>query len=208
MTLQLHESAINNLAFDALAGRTVYEDKVQAAVKNALGHLPDKFKGDEDGKPWAITFAARQPISVTFADNGFKIIINGVKFYKGDDHCDDTTVSASYKIENTPEGFKAIRQGPVEVTPANEAASTGGTQEITRILLKKRFEKILDPEFLGKGIELSGRWKRAGKLMPIQVECRDGWLVLAWKRAPAGPKVAAAKAAATKVAVAKVAVAK
>ena len=193
MTLQLHESAINNLAFDALAGRTVYEDKVQAAVKNALGHLPDKFKGDDDGKPWAITFAARQPVSVTFADDGFKIIINGVKFYKGTDHCDDTTVSASYKIENTPEGFKAIRQGPVEVTPANEAASTGGTQEITRILLKKRFEKILEPEFLGKGIELSGRWKQAGKLVPIQVECRDGWLVLAWRRAPAEPKTAVAK---------------
>ena len=32
MTLRLHESAINNLAFDALAGRTVYEEKVQAAV--------------------------------------------------------------------------------------------------------------------------------------------------------------------------------
>ena len=37
MTLRLHESAINNLAFDALAGRTVYEEKVQAAVTDAAG---------------------------------------------------------------------------------------------------------------------------------------------------------------------------
>jgi len=65
MSLRLHESAINNLAFDALAGRTVYEEKVQAAVTDALGHLPEKMKGDEDGRPWAITFAPRQPISVT-----------------------------------------------------------------------------------------------------------------------------------------------
>ena len=41
MTLRLHESTINNLAFDALAGRTIYEEKVQAAVRR-LGHLPEK----------------------------------------------------------------------------------------------------------------------------------------------------------------------
>ena len=51
MTLQLHESAINNLAFDALAGRTIYEDKVQAAVKNALGHLPESSRGTTTASP-------------------------------------------------------------------------------------------------------------------------------------------------------------
>ena len=81
MTLRLHESAVNNLAFDALAGRTIYEEKVQTAVTDALGHLPEKMKGDEDGKPWAITFANRQPLSVSFADDGFKITIRGVKYY-------------------------------------------------------------------------------------------------------------------------------
>ena len=114
MTLQLHESAINNLAFDALAGRTIYEEKVQATAKDVLGHLPDKLKGDKDGKPWTITFAAREPVAVTFADDGFKITINGVRFYKGKDYCDATTIWASYKIKKTPEGFKAIRQGRVK----------------------------------------------------------------------------------------------
>ena len=49
MSLRLHESAVNNLCFDALAGRTVYEEKVQAMVTHALGYLPEKIKGDEDG---------------------------------------------------------------------------------------------------------------------------------------------------------------
>jgi hypothetical protein len=208
MKLQLHESAINNLAFDALAGRTVYEEKVQATAKKTLGKLPERLKGDEDGKPWAITFAPRQPVEVTLADNGFKVTINGVKFYKGNDYCDATTVSARYKIENAPEGFKAIRQGPVTVTPAGENPDTGATQTATRILLKKRFEKIFEPEFVGKGLELSGRWKAAGKLMPIQVECRDGWVVLGWKRAAPASKAAVRKPAKPNVAIAKVAKAK
>jgi hypothetical protein len=193
MTLRLHESAINNLAFDALAGRTVYEEKVQAAVTDALGHLPEKLKGDEDGKPWAITFAARQPVSVTFADDGFTVIIHGVKYYKGDEYCDATNVSAVYKIEKSPKGFKAVRQGSVTVIASDKVPDTGGKQTTARALLKRRFEKVFEPEFLGEGLELSGKWKAVGKLLPIQVECRDGWLVIAWKRAAAGPTVAVAK---------------
>ena len=118
MTLRLHESMINNLAFDALAGRTIYEEKVQATAVDLLGHLPDKMKGDEDGKPWAITFAPRQPISVTFADDGFRVTIRGVKYFKGSDAHPAMNVSAAYKIEKSPEGdFRAVRQGGIEAFP-------------------------------------------------------------------------------------------
>lgn len=198
VTLRLHESAINNLAFDALAGRTIYEEKVQAAVTDSLGHLPEKMKGDEDGKPWAITFAPRQPISVTFIDDSFKVTIRGVRFCKGNDiHPVPMNVSAVYKIEKTPKGFKVVRQGAIEVIPPDFVPGSGqqidAKRQIIRILLEKRFAKVFAPEFLGEGLELSGKWKAAGKLAPIQVECRDGWLVIAWKRAPAEPKVAATK---------------
>ena len=197
MTLRVHESAINNLAFDALAGRTVHEEKLQAAVTDALGHLPEKMKGDEDGRPWAITFATRQPISVTFADDGFKITLRGVKYYKGNEAHPAMNVSAVYKIEKSPNGFKAVRQGKIEVIPPDFVPGSGqqidAKRTIIRTLLEKRFAKVFEPEILGEGLELSGKWKAAGKLLPIQVTCRDGWLVIAWKRAAADPKVAAAR---------------
>ena len=44
--------------------------------------------------------------------------------------------------------------------------------------------------------------------MPVQVECRDGWLVIAWNRAGVAPKTAAAKAAVKKAVVKKAVVAK
>ena len=194
MSLRLHESAINNLAFDALAGRTVYEEKVQAAVTDALGHLPEKMKGDEDGRPWAITFAPRQPISVTFADDGFKITLRGVRFCKGQEvHNDPMNISAAYKIEKSPQGFKAVRQGDIQVFPPDfvPGKQVGGRQQVIRKLLEKRFAKIFEPEILGEGFELPGKWKAAGKMLPIQLVCRDGWLVIGWKRSAAEPKVAA-----------------
>jgi hypothetical protein len=193
MSLRLHESAINNLAFDTLAGRTVYEEKVQATVTETLGHLPEKMKGDEDGKPWAITFAPRQPISVTLADDGFKVTIRGLRFCKGQEiHNDPMNISAAYKIEKSAHGFKAVRQGKIEVLPPS--GKMGGKQAGIAVLLEKRFAKIFEPEILGEGFELSGKWKAAGKLLPIYVGCRDGWLVIGWRRAAAAdPKAIAAK---------------
>ncbi|MEN6558666.1 MAG: hypothetical protein ABFC54_10845, partial [Thermoguttaceae bacterium] len=178
-----------NLAFDALAGRTVYEEKVQAAVVDALGKLPDKMKGDDDGKPWAITLAPRQPISLTLADNGFKITIRGVKFYKGGDAHPGMNISATYKIVRSGEGagvrFKAVRQGDIEVLPPDfkPGKQIDARRQVIRKLLQKRFAKVFEPEIVGNGFELPGKWKAAGKMTPIQVDIKDGWLTIAWRRA-------------------------
>jgi hypothetical protein len=191
MSLCVHESMINNLSLDALSGRTVYEEKMQAAVTKLLGHLPDKMKGDEDGRPWVITFARRQPVSVNFADDGFKVTIRGVRFHKGSNSSSAMNISAAYKIEKSPAGFKAVRQGPIEVFPPDFVPGGGrqldAQREIMRTLLKKRFAKVFEPEFLGEGLELPGKWKAAGKMQPIQIVCRDGWLVIAWKRPATEP---------------------
>jgi hypothetical protein len=185
VSLRFHESMINNLAFDALAGRTIYEEKVQAAVTETLGHLPEKMKGDDDGKPWAITFAPRQPISLTLADGGFKITIRGAKFYKGQDAHPGMNISAIYKIEKSGKGFKAVRQGDIEVLPSDFAPGKqiDARRQVIRKLLEKRFAKIFEPEIFGDGFDLPGKWKAAGKLLPIQVVARDGWLAIAWRRA-------------------------
>lgn len=196
MSVRVHESMINNLAFDALAGRTVYEEKVQAAAVDSLGRLPEKMRGDEDGRPWAITFAPRQPISVTFADDSLKVTLRGVRFCKGDEvHQVSMNISATYKIEKSVGGFKAVRQGSIEVFPPDFVAGMqiDARRQVIRKLLEKRFAKIFEPEILGEGFELPGKWKAAGKMLPIEVVCRDGWLVIGWKRATAETKVAAAE---------------
>ncbi len=186
MSLRIHESTINNLVFDALAGRTVYEEKVQAMAADLLGELPEKMKGDEDGQPWAITFAPRQPISVTFADQRLTITLRGVKYYKGDDAHPAMNVSATYKIEESSKGFKLVRQGDIVVLPPDFTPGGGRTidarRQVIRTLLRKRFEKVFEPEFLAEGFEPSGKWKAVGKMVPIQMDCQNGWLTIAWKR--------------------------
>jgi hypothetical protein len=188
MIVRIHESMINNFTLDALGGMTVHEEKLQAAVIDMIGHLPDKLKGDEDQEPWAITFARRQPISVTFADDGFKITIRGSEYFKGDAGYPAMDITAIYKIEKTDKGFKAVRQGDVQIFPPGRQ-KVGGREQAIKRLLEKRFSKVFEPEIIGDGFLFTGKLEKVGKMQPVAVQSRDGWLTLAWKRAPTDQKM-------------------
>jgi hypothetical protein len=56
--------------------------------------------------------------------------------------------------------------------------------QATRHLLEKRFGKVFEPEIVPKAFVMKGKMEKAGKFEPTQAVCRDGWLVLAWKRIP------------------------
>jgi hypothetical protein len=199
MSLCVHESMINNMAADALSGKTIYEEELQAAVLEMFGRLPERMKGDEDGVPWGITFANKQPISVSFADDAFTITLRGAKYYKGAEGHPGMNVSATYKIAKTEQGFKAVRQGDLEVLPPDFVPGSGAKvdarRQIIRTLLMKRFTKVFESELIGEGLILPGKWEAAGKLVPVQLVCQKGWLVIAWKRSPAESKPADAKVA-------------
>ena len=66
--------------------------------------------------------------------------------------------------------------------------------------LKKRMEKLFEPEIVNQdnianGLELPGKWKKAGRLAVKQADSKGGWLVYGWEPA-AVEKVASKKLAA------------
>jgi hypothetical protein len=187
MTVRVHESMINNYALDAFGGMTIRQERAEKAIIDMLGELPEKMKTDPSEEPWGITFAKRQPVTVTFADDGFKVTIHGAGFLKGDAPQPAMDVTASYKIEKTPEGFKAVRQGDLQIFPPGFDPATGqlsARHQTVRHLLEKRFGKVFEPEIIPQGIVMKGKLEKAGKLMPTEWICRDGWMVVSWKRVP------------------------
>jgi hypothetical protein len=212
LILRVHESMINNFAIDALGGMTVNEENFQKAVNNmfpqaseeakpdedrqnpAEGQKPkrltlrDKMKRDNNQPPWTITFATRQPVSVSFNDDGFKILIRGARFINGDNSCDDMDITVVYKIEKTDAGFKFVRQGDIQIFPPGRH-QLGGKEIAIKELLTKRFSKIFEPEILGEGFVFSGKLKKVGEMLPVEAQARDGWLTIAWKRAQADKKL-------------------
>ncbi len=187
LAVQVHQSTINNMAASALSGITFSDEKFQAAVISLLGKLPERLQA-EDQEPWAITFPSLRPISVKFADNGFVVTIRGRRFYKGEERHPGMDVTAAYKIEKTDTGFKAVRDGELKIFPPRYAAGKGtglsAREVVIRKILERRFGKIFREELIGEGFELPGKWAKAGKMMPIQLQCNDGWLAVAWRAVP------------------------
>ena len=66
-----------------------------------------------------------------------------------------------------------MRQGDIEVLPPDfvPGKQIDARRQVIRKLLEKRFAKVFEPEILGEGFEMPGKWKAAGKLVPIQVVC-------------------------------------
>jgi hypothetical protein len=175
--LRLHETAINNSAFTAFAGRTVTRQEVEGWFKRNNNKVPDELQ-DEEQRDWSIVLDDSRPLHMTIADGGFEVEIRGTKWTSGENTYPAMNVKAKYKLEVTPAGVKAVRQGELDITPPDYKPGAGLTNEQTYLkrILARRFEKILKPEIAGEGIQLKGRLANYGKLYVRMVNSQNGWL--------------------------------
>ena len=183
LVVRVHESMINNMAAALLSGVTIREAEMQKQVIELRGELPDKLKSDPDQDPWSITFARVRPVSIKFADDGFKVTIRGQRYTSGDRNFRAMDVTAEYKVQIDGPGAKLVRQGDLVIVPPNfvPGKSRLSSQQITlRTLLERRFGKMFEPEIKSEGLELPGAWKNAGRLDLKVLQSKAGWLALAW----------------------------
>ena len=184
LTARVHQSSVNNFAQTALAGMIVKEERFQASVIEMLGELPDRLKSEEDAEPWGITFAPQGPFTVSFDEGQFTIIMRGWQYTTGESSFAGMNVKAVYNIEKGPQGFKAVRQGPLEIFPPGFKPGSGQQlsvrQQTLRTLLERRMGKIFEAEIVPDDIELPGRWEGTGKLVLAQWDVSDGWMTVAF----------------------------
>lgn len=190
LAIRVHQSTLNNLADKALGGMIVRDETFQATLKDLLGRVPEQFKPDEQDQSWAIAFAPEVPITFDFLDNQFRITVRGRRFIRVSEEHPAMDVTALYNIVRQGHSIKAVRQGGLEIFPPGFDRAKGrfSTKQLAiRKLLERRFGKVLQPELGGKGIELPGNWKKAGRLMPVAMTSAGGWMTIGWKRPPQAP---------------------
>ena len=155
MSLRVHESTINNAAAVAVSGMILPEATFQAAMTDLLGQLPERLKSDEKSEPWTIVFARRQPFTVSFADNGFRVTLRARNFYRGDVKKAGMNVTANYKFVQADGVFKAVRQGELEIFPPGFVPNSGQRLpprlQGERTVLMRRFNKVFEPVLVAKG---------------------------------------------------------
>ena len=194
--MQIHESAINNTAATMLAGMRLTEDMFQRTAAELLGSVPETLKPDPSQEPFTLVFQGERPITVSFADNGYTITLRGQKFISGDQTRPAMNIAASYKIEKTPQGFKGVREGELEIyAPGRQAPIAASASRRSGPCCTRRFSKLFPPEMLFQGFTPKGRLAKAGKFVPAEVSTSAGWLTVGWCRQAAAPAATTAVAA-------------
>lgn len=183
MAIRLHESAVNNFAQGVLAGETLHSERVRDEMTEILGELPERFADEEGKAPWSITFADEKPLEVTFADDGFTIVIRGKQYTADDRTYRAMNVTAVYKIESGPDGLKAVRQGDLQIFPPGFVPGErrfSVPEQTLRSILERRFGKLLTPEIGGDLLQPPGRFKNLGPLRMTNFAAQQGWITLGW----------------------------
>lgn len=184
---QVHQTALNNLADGSLAGETVSQTDFEKWVTDLMGRLPKRFeRGPDEDVDWIITFAPDRPVRVSFGENEISVTLNTIRLEGRTESDTPWLITAKYHLEPIPGGLKGMRQGEIDVWPADYPRNAENLPNaiIARIPnIRRQFEKgLFEPEIIHDGLELTGDWEQAGKLPLVEYFCRAGWLNLAWRQ--------------------------
>ncbi len=191
IALRLHQSMVDNFAAGALAGRTVDDQQLRKIVVDLLGEMPEVLEVEEENdERWAVSFDRDRPITVTFAEGMLTLVIRGSKYTKGKTAYPAMNITAIYKIEPAAEGFKAIRQGDLQIFPPGFDPQSGDTLSTSLVVIRRLLERRMG-KFLGEEIELGSfvvpdQWLKVGQLRPLSLAAENGWLTVCWEMASPG----------------------
>lgn len=199
LSIQVHDTLIHNLT-SQLAGRQIDEQAVRKDLQkilpaSATATLTDE---DEDPAPGSILFSMERPVTVKFDGPVFTIVMRTDGFTRGEpgsrefrEFAEALTITARYRVEQTADGLRLVREGKIEVLPTGfqpgkDVLPLGKT--ITVKLMEKLVGKFLKPKIEPQGIDLVAQnGRRIGKLRVERFSPKGPWLSVGFKLTPAAP---------------------
>ena len=182
ISVRIHESMINNIAETVLTGMRLDDDMVQRVSLDLLGRLPDQLKPEKNQEPFTIVFppenAREQPVTVSFVDGGFTVTLRGQQYFTGEQRQPGMNVTAAYKFVKTPEGYKAIRQGDLQIYGFGQVPGTKRSlrQQGIYTALQAKFGKIFEQEIKLQGFKIRQRQVGRGRPVHTAGDHRSRWL--------------------------------
>jgi hypothetical protein len=188
--VRLHQALVNETARQMLGGKKFTPEKlIQEADAFAKLNLWEGVAGADGGvpllekllkalgRPVTLSLARQDPLAVSFTGGKIEVRLHVDKVRLGDTDLPGVRAKAVYRLEGSPEGVRAVRQGPVAVLQKDGlavAAMRPVAEALFGRVLKDRLNLVVPP------LPASGGG-RAISLRASGAEARDGWLVLAWK---------------------------
>lgn len=189
--LAAHESLVNLAASDCLAGMILREVEIRRWAERTFRRVPSWLEVEDPAEPWTIHLSAARPIEVSFREGNLRVTLRGQSYEKGDRTYPGMDVTAIYRLELTPSGPVAVREGDLRIYPPGFEVGErrlSAREQVLRTLLERRFSKVFPPQWEAPLLS----WEqdlpngpRKVQLRPVHWEAQNGWLVVTW-RLPAG----------------------
>ncbi len=185
LAVQLHESAISNLATSMLAERTVSEQQVRAFLERLWGAGSAEPPVDEQNMLY-INFAGERPITIGVDNQIVTIHLRANSFVVNRRKYAPMNVTVRYRLQRSERGVLATQEEDPEISPPRfETDGPGrlGTREITARklianMLQRELAKTyrLDPFMLPKPADVYGT------MVVTQLEADDSWVTVGVER--------------------------
>ena len=203
MTMQLHETAVNNYSAAMLAGATAKQTKPDEDVKfnvdlpKWMDRLWRHRKTEptdnaaakaEPFKVFTMTLDAVQPISVKFAGKKMEITLHIADMQSGDNHFANWNVTGTYTPELADGRVEMHRDGKLVVLPENFSGKLDAEQTAQRSNLEKEFDKRsaqgngFPKSIKFEPVKPEGELADAGPLEYREFSSDNGWLVIGLDR--------------------------
>jgi hypothetical protein len=189
ISVRIHESMVNNSAETVFTGMRLNDGMVQRTATELLGSLPEQLKNEQNQEPFTIVFppenARVSPITVSFGDNGFAVTLRGQEYFTGDQRRPGMNITATYKFVKTPEGYRAVRQGDLQIYGYGQVpgAKRSLRQQGIYTVLQAKFGKIFGPDIKLQGFKFKNeKLAAAGQLAPQEIIAQNGWLAIGYCR--------------------------
>jgi hypothetical protein len=173
MSVQMHESAINNIVDQLqLAGQTMTVSQLREMIAAKL-NMPGLLKSDSTNDDSELTFAERDPLSIRCREGRVELSVALARLQSGSRHWRNFTVHVSYRPQMNGRTVELLRDGSIGL-----AAERLSLQ--SQLVLRGTFSRIFsdDRRFPLFAEEFSTD-PRLSDLQITQCVIDDGWIGLA-----------------------------
>jgi hypothetical protein len=182
LSLDVHESAVNNLAAGMLAGQTVREDHLAERMAELFGWQPEGLRPSDPEKLWSVQFHQEQPLAVEFHEGVVTVTLQTAGFTAGEQAIPGMRLQVAYRLSVDESGLTGSRLGRIEITRLdawNDSDKVGVRYQVFRSMLRRRFERVFPAEFALARLPLPESWPQQASLYFSQCDADTGWLQLA-----------------------------
>ncbi len=178
LLVRINESYPRTAAKRMYAGRTY--SMAQLRIDFAEMTKAKAKEPTEEEKTTALTFAADEPISFRFANDLVQVTIHSTAMASNGREYSGMDIGAVYRLEKTPQGVRAVRQGDLQIYPPHHVPGTplNSRQIAQRALLKRHLGDVLTETIDLNQINPPESMTKVGTLVTTQAHTINGWIVV------------------------------